>query len=187
MIFLMEPAYENVTVHSVTSNMKTDILIQEEIMKKEEIDQIQTTLLGVLPYWNYRIAKPFKQRLDEGVSMEMYYFLQTLRYFGGTMALSELMPFVGMQKQQMTKITNRLAELGFIRRVYDSADRRIIKIQITDKALDYIDHFLMEDMGCYRRLLETMDEKDRQDFKTAVDILMRVLPKIPCEWEKEGK
>ena len=153
-------------------------------MKKEEIDIIQETLLGVLPYWNYRIAKPFKQRLDEGVSMEMYYFLQTLRYFG-SISLSELMPLVGMQKQQMTKMTNRLAELGFIRRVYDSSDRRIIKIQITDKALDYIDHFLMEDMGCFRRLLESMDEKDLSDFKRATEILMRILPKLPCEWEKE--
>ncbi len=156
-------------------------------MKKEEIDLIQTTLLGVLPYWNYRIAKPFKQRLDEGVSMEMYYFLQTLRYCGGTMTISELMPWVGMQKQQMTKMTNRLAELGFIRRVYDSSDRRIIKIQITEKALDYIDHFLREDMGCFRRLLESMDEKDLADFKTATDILIRILPKISYEWDKEEK
>ena len=50
----------------------------------------QEELLALMPVWNYRIAKPFKQMLDEGVSLEMYYCIQTLRWYGGTLTMSEL-------------------------------------------------------------------------------------------------
>ncbi len=46
---------------------------------KLEIEQIQEESLGLLPQWNYRIIKPFKQLLDEGISLEMYYCIQILR------------------------------------------------------------------------------------------------------------
>ncbi len=150
-------------------------------MKTEEIKETQEKLLALLPLWNYRIAKPFKQLLDEGISLEMYYFLQTLRWLGGTMVMSELAPYVQMQKQQMTKIVNRLVELEFIKRIYDTTDRRMIKLQITDKALEYIDYFLKEDAGCFRQMLEGMNETELCDFKKAMDILIRVLPELPCD------
>lgn len=36
-----------------------------------EYTQIQEMLLTLLPLWNYRIAKPFKQLLDEGIRQQM--------------------------------------------------------------------------------------------------------------------
>ena len=33
----------------------------------EDIRHLQEELLALMPVWNYRIAKPFKQMLDEGV------------------------------------------------------------------------------------------------------------------------
>lgn len=112
-----------------------------------ESTKIQELLLGLMPWWNYQIAKPFKQLLDEGVSLEMYYCIQTLRWLGGTMTMSELANWTKMPKQQMTKMVNRLVEQEFVERIDDPQDRRIIKIQITDKALEYIDHFLKNTAG----------------------------------------
>ena len=50
----------------------------------------QELLLNLMPMWNYQIAKPFKQLLDEGVSLEMYYCIQMLRWQGGAMTMSQL-------------------------------------------------------------------------------------------------
>lgn len=130
-----------------------------------EISQMQQMLLAVLPQWHYRIAKPFKQLLEEGVSLEMYYCIQTLRWGGGTMTMSELAQWVQMPKQQMTKMVNRLVEHRFVERVFDPADRRIIKIRVTDQALAYIDHFLKENAGCFRVLLEQMGRRTAQILK----------------------
>ena len=54
-------------------------------------------LLTLLPVWNYRIAKPFKQLLDEGISLEMYYCIRTLQWGGGILTMSELAEYTRMQ------------------------------------------------------------------------------------------
>ena len=90
-----------------------------------EIEKMQEMLLAALPYWNYRIAKPLKQALHDGISLDMYYCLQTLSW-GGGMTMKECAQWMRMPKQQMTKLSNKLFELGLVDRVPDPCDRRII-------------------------------------------------------------
>lgn len=145
---------------------------------------LQEMLLALLPMWNYRIAKPFKQFLDGEVSLEMYYCIQTLRWCGGTLTMSELAHYTHMPKQQMTKMVNRLIDQKFVKRLYDSSDRRIIKIQITENAKDYIDHFLETDANCFQPLLKLLGTEGIKDFKKALELLYQVLCKIPCDWNE---
>lgn len=98
--------------------------------------------------------------------------------------MSKLAEWSKTTKQQTTQTVNRLAELGFIERIYDPSDRRIIKLEVTEKAAEYIDKFLKHDAGCYRELLDSMDEKSRQDFDTALDILHRIFSKFPCNFSE---
>ena len=141
----------------------------------EDIRHLQEELLALMPVWNYRIAKPFKQMLDEGVSLEMYYCIQTLRWYGGTLTMSELR----MPKHQMTKMADRLIAHEFVKRVYDVDDRRVIRLQITEKALAYIDHFLDEDAGCFRKLFENMTEENRVRFQEAMKAMIDILIELP--------
>lgn len=142
---------------------------------------IQEMILTLLPMWNYRLAKPFKQLLDEGVSLEMYYCIKTLEWGGGTMIMSELAHWTKMSKQQMTHMVNRLVEQGFVERVYDPANRRIIKIKLADKAHEYIDHFVEYDASCFRPMLEQMSEDDLAQFQHAMSLLIDVFSHMPCE------
>lgn len=144
-----------------------------------EIRETQEMLLALMPHWNYRIAKPFKQMLDSGVSLEMYYCIQTLRWYGGSLTMSELAGIVKMPKQQMTKMVNRLVECQFVKRMYDLADRRVIRIQLTENALNYINHFLEQDAGCFRDLLEEMSPSDRERFSEAIRTIADVFAKMP--------
>ena len=145
----------------------------------EDIRHLQEELLALMPVWNYRIAKPFKQMLDEGVSLEMYYCIQTLRWYGGTLTMSELARYVRMPKHQMTKMADRLIAHEFVKRVYDVDDRRVIRLQITEKALAYIDHFLDEDAGCFRKLFENMTEENRDRFQEAMKAMIDILIELP--------
>lgn len=149
-----------------------------------DIREIQERLLALLPHWNYRISKPFKQLLDEGVSLEMYYCIQTLRFFGGVLTMSEMAQCTQMPKQQMTKMVNRLVDYGFAERAYEPSDRRIIKIKITDKALAYIDHFLTEDAESFQKLFRQMNEDDRRRFKEAIDTILNIFSALPIDREQ---
>lgn len=150
----------------------------------EEITRIQESLLALLPLWNYKITKPFKQLLNEEISLEMYYCIQTLQWAGEPMSMTELTQFMRMPKQQMTKLVGRLVEGGFVRRIYDAADRRVIRLSVTDKAEEYIAKYLTEDAGYFRKLMEEMTEEDREDFRGAVETLIRVLAKETCGVEE---
>lgn len=147
--------------------------------------KIQELLLELLPQWNYKIAKPFKQLQDEGVSLEMYYCIKTLQWGGGMMTMSELGRYTKMPKQQMTKMVNRLVELEFVKRVYEPSDRRIIKIKLTDTAQNYLDHFVEHDASCFRPLLDTMSGEDIAIFQKSLEQLLDVFSRLPCECEEE--
>ena len=126
-----------------------------------EIKEIQEKLLMLLPHWNYRIIRPVKQLLDDGISLEMYYCLQTLRW-GGAMTMTDFANYVQIPKHQMSKMSNRLFEQGFIERIPDGSDRRIIRIKITEKAIAYMDQFLEQNTSCFREFLEQAGEQEKK-------------------------
>lgn len=141
--------------------------------------EIQEKLLSLLPVWNYQIAKPFKQLLDEGVSLDMYYCIKTLEWCGGASSMTQLAGLTKMPKQQMTKMADRLVEQGFVTRYDDPDDRRIVMIRLTDKAKEYIDYFLEHDASCFRPLLEQMTARDLEDFGNALGQLIEVFCRLP--------
>ena len=140
---------------------------------------IQEKLLSLMPVWNYQIAKPFKQLLDEGISLEMYYCIRTLEWAGGAATMSEIAGWTKMPKQQMTKMVNRLVEQNFVTRFDDPEDRRIVKIQLTDKATDFIGYFMEHDASCFRPLLDQMGQEDLDEFGNALDRLIQVFLRMP--------
>lgn len=142
--------------------------------------EIQENLLSLMPVWNYQIAKPFKQLLDEGISLEMYYCIRTLQWNGGCATMTEIAKWTKMPKQQMTKLVNRLVQCDFVKRFDDPSDRRIVKIQLTDKATEFIDYFIEHDASCFRPLLEKMSSSDLQKFSDALKQLIQVFHNISC-------
>ena len=146
-------------------------------MDNSEIKKIQEAILSALPVWYCNIERPIKQVLDEKVSLEMYYCIKVPQYTG-SLTMTELARYIKVPKQQMTKLVNRLVEQDFAKRIYDPSDRRIIKIELTDSALQYIDRFLAQDMECYQKLVEQMNETDRNDFFNAMTTLSRILHNI---------
>lgn len=143
--------------------------------------QIQELLLSLLPMWNYRIAKPFKLLLDEGISLEMYYCIKTLQWYGEPITMSNLAQCTKSSKQQMTKTVNRLVEQGLAKRIYDPSNRRIIKIEATEKALEYTGHFIECNASCFRPFLEQLSPENLANFQTGTELIYNALASLPCE------
>ena len=134
---------------------------------------MQDMLLSIMPPWYCYIAKPFKALLAEGVSLNMYHCIRILGECPN-MTMSELARCTRTSKQQMTKIVDRMIARGFVERASDPDDRRIIRLQITDHAQEYIDRFLSQDAVYYRTFFESMPEDDRTEFCRALESIRRV-------------
>lgn len=140
---------------------------------------LQENLLALLPMWNYNIAKPLKQFLDDGISLEMYYCIQAMRWYEKPIKMSELSELTKTPKKQMTKVADRLVEQQLVERVYDPLDRRIVRLQLTEQALSYIDHFLEQDGGYFKSILGQIEQEDLPRFQAAIKTLIEILGKIP--------
>ncbi|WP_297565966.1 MarR family winged helix-turn-helix transcriptional regulator [uncultured Faecalibaculum sp.] len=145
----------------------------------EKYSHIQEKLLSLLPCWNYQISKPFKQLLDEGISLEMYYCLKTLEWAGGSATMSQLAAWTKVPAHQMTKMVNKLVEQGLVSRCDDPDDRRIVRIRLTEKADEYMAHFLAHKASCFLPLLEQMSERDLEEFSHSLDTLYRIFNRLP--------
>ena len=55
-----------------------------------QTNEIQELLLDTIPAWHYWFARPFKRMLNDGVSLDMYYCIQSMRRSGRTMTMTEL-------------------------------------------------------------------------------------------------
>ncbi len=160
-------------------------------------NEIQELLLDIIPAWHYWFARPFKRMLHDGVSLDMYYCIQTLRRHNGNMTMTELANFANMPKQQMSKIVDRLVDGGFAERLSDPGDRRIIRLRPTEKADEYVQQFLEQDAAPYRQFFEDLSEDERERFCAALCTMHEIFhaqlqrhgekPLCPLEARKGGR
>ena len=137
-------------------------------------------ILFILPYWHYKIDKPFKNSIRDKMSLESYYCLQTIRY-SGAMNMTELARRVSISKQQATKIIDRLEEYGFVDRVHSAEDRRAINIEVTKRAEEYIDRNYHNNIEFISLLEGKLTDDEMEKFDEAVRILRELLPKLDKE------
>lgn len=139
---------------------------------------LQELILATHPLWHYWMVKPFKQMLDEDVSIGMYYCIQTLAAHGDTMTMSELAKTVHCSKQQMTKTVNKLMECGLTARIQDPSDRRIVRLKLTEEGVQFITCFLDKVTDYYKPMLDLMNQEERTDFTEAIRTLHRIFSDI---------
>lgn len=147
-----------------------------------QIKELQELALAAIPPWHHYFARPFEQQiLREHMSLSMYYCLQALRRQSGTVTMTELARLTHAPKQRMTRLVDQLAERGFVERISDPNDRRVIRLRVTDSADAYIDRFLEQDAACYRELFARMSADDRASLRDALATIRRVLDALPHE------
>ena len=103
-----------------------------------QTNEIQELLLDTIPAWHYWFARPFKRMLNDGVSLDMYYCIQSMRRSGRTMTMTELANFARMPKQQMSK------------------------------ADEYVASFLEKDAAEFRAFFDQLEGEERETFCTAL-------------------
>lgn len=152
-----------------------------------EVNELQSLLLKVIPQWNYRISRPFKQLFEDNVTPPMFFCMELLR-INGSQSMSSLGRWSRMPKQQMTKLVNKLIACDYVRRTNHPEDRRVVLVELSEKGLAYTQEFEQKENDYYRNLLLSMDEQDREEFGQALETIKRVLEKLPCDCkEKEAE
>lgn len=150
-------------------------------------NETQELLLDIIPAWHYWFARPFKRMLNDGVSLDMYYCIQSMRRSDRTMTMTELANFARMPKQQMSKIVDKLVDGGFAERLSDPDDRRVIRLRATGKADEYVSSFLEKDAAAFREFFEQLDPAERERFCGALSTLRDTFDKQRSRMIAQGR
>ena len=134
-------------------------------------------LLRLLPYWHYRIDKPFKAFMKDKMSLETYYCLQVLLR-KGPMTMTELTRHLNVSKQQATKLIEILCIHDFVRRLPTEHDRRCIVIEVTERAKDYMINTIYKDTSFADKLERELGPDDMGRLEQAVLTLSDVLSRL---------
>lgn len=147
-------------------------------MKSEKTSELFVkNLLHVMPVWNSRLVRPFKNSLNGEMSLETYYCLETLKS-RGTATMTEMARRLNVPKQQATKLVDALAVHGFVERSPRENDRRTVEVCLTPKAAAYLDDYHMKNKEFIRTLEERLTEQELQRLNDAVIVLAQTLPKL---------
>lgn len=145
--------------------------------KMKDSEKVLQKFLKVLPSWNAKMIRPFKEQIKKQMTLETYCCLETLRR-EGMMTMGELSQELKVPKQNMTKLVESLVEHAFVERVYKEKDRRVIWIKITDIALQYLDDYYRKNPDFCAMLETHLNETELKEMAEALNTLEHLLPKL---------
>lgn len=167
---------QDVNIQTVDIDKKR--VLMEVKLKEERISEkfIQNLLL-VMPNWHSKLIKPFKEMLNREMSLETYYCLETLKLYG-TVTMTQLAQEMKVTKQQLTRLVDKLSEHQFVERTCDPKDRRAIWLQLTPRAISYLDNYYKKNTTFIQMLEEQLTDEELQKLNQAVETLGEILPKL---------
>lgn len=143
-------------------------------MQSEQALSLEQCVFNFIRLYNEKVTRQFADTYRDTFTAVQFFTLATLKEYG-VMTMSMLGDRMGMQKQQTTKVVNQLEELGYLYRIHDKQDRRIVKIDLTEQARAYLERFSQENLSRLGALFGQLSEQDLAEFRQALSVLNRIL------------
>lgn len=146
-------------------------------MSKDILDTLTENLFELNPLVHKRLLK-FDRCPDKAILPINQMMVLGVLYEEESLSISEIGKKIYISKPQMTSIIDKLIKEGFVERVNDKADRRVININITEKGRTYagdISGMLKENM---RRKLAVLSEEKLECLASSIERAISILKSV---------
>lgn len=146
-------------------------------MDTSNLNDISENLYMLLLSLNKHIFNPHALTKKFNVPHSHIKVLFFLIHHGPT-SISKMAKELCISKPNMTPVIDKLVEDGFVTRDYDPNDRRVILIQSTDKALDFLKEgkeYIKENI---REKVSTLNNDDINILSSSIDDLISIIKKF---------
>lgn len=96
----------------------------------------------------------------------------------GSLSLSHLASHIGVSKPNLTPIIDKLIHDGFINRYEDPNDRRILRVELTQKAIDLHKLQTQKFKDMLSEKLSILDIDDLNSLETSLNQVTNILSKL---------
>lgn len=135
-------------------------------------------IFKLMVFVHRKLSKPFEDYF-KGRFTSLQINALCILCTSGPMTMGELAACLHTPPQQMSRMIEKLYEEGHIVRSYDPSDRRKVLISVSEDTARYILRGKEWFANSLKAFMDTLDEKDREEFKSAVHSVTRILTKIP--------
>lgn len=140
-------------------------------MEQFSLLEFADTINDILPVIMREFAKRQANELYKGkITLPQFLILEFLSRKGGSI-MTNLAHFMNVSTAAMTGIVERLVKYGYVLRVFDPNDRRIIKVRMTVKGLTLVKKINNQRRKMVIRIFGRISEVDRRDY---LRILMQI-------------
>ena len=143
-------------------------------MKEEVKALFHQELLDMMVLYNEKVLRQVKDSFKDTFSPAQFFTLSA-------MSMSQLAHISSMQKQQVTKLVNFLVDHQYVIRVPCQKDRRIIRVEATEKGKQYMQEYSRKNINEVSQLFSVLTEKESEELLSAFATINRLLKKIKAQ------
>jgi len=144
------------------------------MFEKEEIKFIQE-----LQELTHDVVRVF-QLLDReeksrfGVTMTQSYTLQSIQS-SEKMTMNQLSERMGLATSTMTRIVDNLVRDGYIERIRDEADRRLVFVTLTSDGDKLAEELRQCTWGCFTNIVDNISREERNSVLEGIRVFLEAL------------
>ena len=136
----------------------------------EEVGVMVSKLVRVMQIFERDEIKPF------GFTTSQCYVLLELKKINN-LTMNELSEKMNLNTSTMTRIINNLVRDGFIQRLRDESDRRIVLVMLTDKGILAASKLELSIRDYYKKIVMNIPEGQIEEVLKAVSMLINAFDK----------
>lgn len=146
-------------------------------METDNLANIADELFSLVIGLNRKVMNPDAIMRDLPMTPSQFKIIFYLIHCG-SQPVSQIGKHLGISKSNMTPLIDRLIDQGYVHRYEDPTDRRIIRVEITEKAKDFFKNQRQKVKGMLVDKLSTLSEDDlillQQSIKNISNILVNL-------------
>lgn len=142
-------------------------------MKKKEMDIYLKQLEDIFHELMKRLQAELSQSLVQSITPSQFLVLKKLS--GGKVTVSELSEHLGVSLSAITSLVDRLKKYGYVDRIRDEHDRRLVWLEATPQGLHELDGCLSKRREVMYKIWEQLPEEDLQNLNHIFTKMLKVL------------
>jgi DNA-binding MarR family transcriptional regulator len=140
-------------------------------------ERVAENLIALLPFYHKKIFGPGGQGIT-GMQAAQYRILGVLMKAGTPLSMSELGKRQYISKPYMTILVDQLIQDGYVQRIPDTGDRRVINIAITAEGKRHLKQAASRYKETIKNMLSELDSRDLEDLCQSLEKLRNIISKI---------
>jgi len=139
------------------------------------IDQLAKEFAELVPQIIKNVVKPFENVSKNALGPMQLGLLNFLKD-EDSISMTEIVKKLNVSKQQLTKLTDKLAEKNYIIRVNDLEDRRSIKISVTKIGIEFLNEYEKQILDLMKTRFEKLSDENLRELQSAVNSINKIMP-----------